>query len=65
MNKDTKIRELKEQNELYKQFIISTHGPEAINRLNMEYAVLKTNERLEEYNKEQQFKRIQQLLEYR
>lgn len=34
-------------NELYKNFIIQAHGKPALDRLEMEYAILKTNEVLE------------------
>ena len=33
--------------ELYKQFIIHMHGKEAIDRLELEYAIQQTNELLE------------------
>ena len=49
MNNTTKkiIDQLKEQNELYKQFIILNHGQQTIDRLNLELAVQKTNAMLE------------------
>ena len=49
MNTTTKkiIDQLKEQNELYKQFIILNHGQQTIDRLNLELAIQKTNAMLE------------------
>lgn len=49
MNTTTKqiIDQLKEQNELYKQFIVLNHGQHTLDRLNLEYAVQKTNAMLE------------------
>lgn len=49
MNTTTKkiIDQLKEQCELYKQFIIQHHGQQTIDRLNLELAIQKTNKMLE------------------
>lgn len=49
MNTTTKkiIDQLKEQCELYKQFIIQHHGQQTIDRLNLELAIQKTNAMLE------------------
>jgi len=49
MNNTTKkiIDQLKEQCELYKQFIILNHGQQTIDRLNLELAIQKTNAMLE------------------
>ena len=45
--KTHKQKRLEEMNELYKQYIIQNHGRPALDRLEMEYAILKTNEVLE------------------
>lgn len=49
MNTTTKkiIDQLREEKELYKQFILMTHGKPTLDRLNLELAVQKTNEVLE------------------
>lgn len=40
-------KRLEELNELYKQFIIQAHGKPALDRLEMEYAILSTDKVLE------------------
>lgn len=46
MNKDDKIKELEYKVELYKQFITLLNGPEALQRIEREYAVDRTNRAL-------------------
>ena len=46
----------KEKLELYKQFILHMHGKQALDRLELEYAVQKTNDMLE-YRDERQFEK--------
>lgn len=40
-------KRLEEMNELYKQYILQMHGQSALDRLEMEWAVLTTNKVLE------------------
>lgn len=60
MNTTTKkiIDQLREEKELYKQFILMTHGQQTLDRLNLELAVQKTNYVLEARDKEEFEQRI-------
>jgi len=40
-------KRLEELNELYKEFILQMHGKQALDRLEMEYAILSTDKVLE------------------
>jgi len=55
MNTTTKkiIDQLKEQNELYKDYILKHSGQPALDRLNLELAVQRTNYVLEARDKEE------------
>ena len=60
MNTTTKkiIDQLREEKELYKQFILMTHGQQTLDRLNLELAVQRTNYVLEARTKEEFEQRI-------
>lgn len=58
MNKDDKIKDLQYKIELYKQFITLLNGPEALQRIEREYAVERTNEVLERRGKEERLSKL-------
>lgn len=58
MNKDDIIKDLQYKNELYKQFITLLNGPDALQRIEREYAVECTNEVLERRGKEERLNKL-------
>ena len=62
MNKDDKIKDLQYKIELYKQFITLLNGPDALQRIEREYAVQRTNEVLERRSKEERFDKLMEAI---
>lgn len=58
MKKDDKIKELELKNEILRQFITLLNGPEALQRIEREYAVERTNEVLERRGKEERLSKL-------
>ena len=50
---------MKIENETYKQFITHTHGPQALDRLNLEIAVQQLDEVCKEYRIDENMKKYE------
>lgn len=62
MKKDDKIKELELKNEILHQFITLLNGPDALQRIEREYAVERTNAALERRSKEDRFNKLMEAI---